>query len=238
MGLGLCLLMALDLAIIETFLLCRFTLQKCEACHLTALIPLDPSSLGPAMAALPPGTAAFVHAKIHLGLTNTEAARLAGYSQRSPHSLEVTASQIAHPRVQAALLEEGQKLMRSEGPKSIRTLVEIRDDKSATTADRAKAATELLNRSGFHAATQHNISVEVSLTDAQKDERILLLAKELGLVEGEARKLLIAPDKVIDAEFTEVTPAPELSAEEQARRARQRSSPRPAQHDAGGNTGT
>src|SRR5579872_2043027 len=113
------------------------------------LIPVDETSLGPAMMALTPAMRAFVIAKVALGMTSIDAAKAAGYSARSPHALGVVGSRLAHDdRIQAAILEEGQKLMRSEGPKSVHVLVAIRDDKQAAPKDRLKAATELLNRSG------------------------------------------------------------------------------------------
>src|SRR5262245_58404560 len=88
----------------------------------TPLIPIDESSLGPAMLALTPAQRGFVVAKVQHGMSNTDATQLAGYSARSPHALGVVGSRLAHDeRVQAALLEEGQKLMRAEGPRSIQT---------------------------------------------------------------------------------------------------------------------
>lgn len=169
-------------------------------------VQLSVEGLGPAMLALNPGMRAFVYAKVFRGLNNTQAAAAAGYAH-GRDSLKVRGYQLAHDdRVQAAILEEGQKLMRAEGPRSILTLVQIRDDKNADKKDRLKAAVELLNRSGFSAVTQHNIEVTHHLTDEQKDRRILELCRELGIEQSEARKMLIAPD-VVDAEFSEVEPA-------------------------------
>ncbi len=163
----------------------------------TPLIPIDEASLGPAMLALSPGMRAFVYAKVHLGLTNVEAGKLAGYSTRSPNSLEVHTSQLAHhPNVQAAILEEGQKLMRAEGARSIRTLVEIRDSATADNRDRIRCAVELLNRSGFHAVSESHHHEHVHMTEGEKDRRILALCAELGISEPEARKMLIAPTEM------------------------------------------
>jgi hypothetical protein len=99
--------------------------------------------------------------------------------------------------------------MAGEGPRSIRTLVAIRDDRSKEAKDRIKAAVELLNRGGLQAVSEHHLTVEHHMTDAQKDQRILALCNELGLPEAAARKMLIAPE-VLDAEFEEVPePTPE-----------------------------
>src|SRR5689334_19370884 len=114
------------------------------------LIVVPDEACGPAMAACSPPQRAFVICKVAFGCTNAEAARRAGYQSRD----RKTSYRVAHdPRVQAALLEEGLKLMRSEGPRSILTLVSIRDNKRNAVKDRLKAAAELLNRSGFHALT-------------------------------------------------------------------------------------
>jgi hypothetical protein len=173
------------------------------------------------MLALSPAMRAFVVGKVLYGQTNTDAARGAGYSARSPHALGVVGSRLAHDqRIQAAILEEGQKLMRTEGPKSVLTLVEIRDDKRAAAKDRLKAATELLDRSGFHAINEQHISVEHSLTDKQKDDRILALAAEIGISQEDANKLLIAPPRAnepIDAEFEVVAPLDPVAAERRER---------------------
>jgi hypothetical protein len=155
------------------------------------MIDTDETGLGPAMASLNPMQRAFVAAKVHTGADNSKAARAAGYSiehaKRSGYRL-------AHDdRVQAAILEEGRKLMRSEGARSIQTLVAIRDDKGADAKDRIKCAVELLNRSGFHAVSEHHLNVEHRLSETEQDRRILALAAELGLPETEAQKLLIAP---------------------------------------------
>src|ERR1700690_4435740 len=96
----------------------------------TPLIPVDEAGLGPAMLALSPAMRAFVVAKVTYGLNNTDAAERSGYSSHSPHALGVVGSRLAHDeRIQSAILEEGQKLMRSEWPKSVHTLVSLRDNK-------------------------------------------------------------------------------------------------------------
>jgi hypothetical protein len=95
--------------------------------------------------------------------------------------------------------------MAGEGPRSIHTLVTIRDDKSKEAKDRIKAAIELLNRGGLQAVSEHHLKVEHHMTDAQKDQRILALCGELGLPEADARRLLLQPE-VLDAEFEEVRP--------------------------------
>ena len=173
------------------------------------LIDIPDDGLGPSMLALNGAQRAFVTALVIHGLTQTAAAEAAGYSASSRHTLEVVGSKLAHREdIQAAILELGCKIMRTEGPKSIRFLAEVRDATWLETKDRVKAAVELLNRSGFVATTQHNVNVEHThhLSDSQKDARIIELCRELGVPETEARKMLIAPDQIIDAAFEEVEP--------------------------------
>jgi hypothetical protein len=177
---------------------------------LQPMIVVPEEACGPAMAAISPAQRAFVMAKVHFGCNNAEAARRAGYSRNQPADAKVTAYRLAHnDGVQAAIIEESRKLMAGEGPRSIRTLVAIRDDRSKEAKDRIKAAVELLNRGGLQAVSEHHLTVEHHMTDAQKDQRILALCNELGLPEAAARKMLIAPE-VLDAEFEEVPePTPE-----------------------------
>lgn len=181
------------------------------------LIVVPDDGCGPAMLALSPAQRAFVYARVHFGCTNTDAARRAGYSDSPGGGAKVTAYRLAHSEaVIAAMVEESRKVLVGQGPQSIKTLVDIRDDKAEDAKDRLKAAIELLNRGGLQAVSEHHVSVEHHhMTDAQKDQRILALAKELGLPDAEARKLLVSPE-VIDAEFEEV---PAAQTQEQAERA-------------------
>ncbi len=173
---------------------------------LVPMIVVPDEGCGPAMLSLSPAQRAFVVAKVHFGCKNAEAARRAGYSKNKPGDAKVTAYRLAHSdEVQAAIIEESRKVISSEGPRSIRTLVEIRDDRAKEPKDRIKAAIELLNRGGLNAVSEHHLTVEHQMTDAEKDRRILALCQELGLPDTAARKMLIAPD-AIDAEFTEVPP--------------------------------
>src|SRR5438552_474007 len=129
------------------------------------LVPLDDEGLGPAMRALNPRQRAFVVGKIN-GLNDNAAARAAGYVVAAPVGNHGYATHLAHHEgVQAAILEEARKLMRSHGPKSILCLVAIRDDTEAADKDRIKAATELLNRSGFHAVSEHHSTVTVAVSE-------------------------------------------------------------------------
>jgi hypothetical protein len=158
--------------------------------QLPAPTELDESTLGPAMSALNPQRRLFVIAKVHLGLNDQRAGKFAGYTAIT------TAWRVAHSEdVQLAIEEEGKKLLRSQGAASIRTVVEIRDDKRLDARDRLKAAIELMNRAGFHAISESHSVVEHKISESQMDKRILALAAELGMGEEEAKRMLIAPSE-------------------------------------------
>ena len=182
-------------------------------------IRVTEDGLGPAMLALSPAMRAFVFAKVFYGMNNARAAEAAGYSAPNRETAKVQGYRLAHDdRVQAAIAEESRKLMRAEGPRSIRTLIEIRDNGKNEAKDRLKAAVELLNRCGLNAVAESHLTVTHEMSEAQLDRRILEMARELGVPDEAARKMLIAPD-AIDAEFEDVTPAAPPTPEEIARQA-------------------
>jgi hypothetical protein len=114
------------------------------------------------------------------------AARAAGYAASSDDSLRVTAHQVLHsPRVQAALVECGFKLVKAESIASWKTVIAIARD--LTHRDCLKANIEVLNRAGFAIETVHHINVhkstpEMILVASEKViERIQELAMQVGL---------------------------------------------------------
>lgn len=177
-----------------------------------AIIPqirVPEDGLGPAMLALPQSMRAYVVARVFHGLNRSKAAKAAGYSADDPDVAKTQGYRLEHNEgIQAAIAEESRKLMRAEGPNSIRTLIEIRDNKKNEPKDRARAAIEILNRCGLGAVSESHVTVTHQMSEEQLDRRILELARELGLPEVEARKMLVAPDRVIEGEFEEVKPPP------------------------------
>ena len=169
----------------------------------------DPT-LGPAMRALPSDQMRdFVRLLVTGNYNGTEAAEIAGYSASSRNVLNAKASDLNRdPRIQAALREECLKVIATHGPKAIATLVEIASNPRAADRDRIKAATELLNRGGLSSVTKHDVSVTVSVTDAEKDREILALATELGLDQTATQKLLGYKPPPIDADFVEIIDPP------------------------------
>jgi hypothetical protein len=163
---------------------------------------IEDAESGPAMQALgSEQRRKFVLAKVFQAASDTEAARMAGYGRgNSQHAQRHAWTLMRDPKVQDAILEVGRCLMRSEGPKSIFTLVAIRDDPMQPATARVKCATELLARSGFVTTTAVNHEHTIHLTADQADAEILRLAAEVGLPPEEARKLLVKPEGAIELE--------------------------------------
>lgn len=166
----------------------------------------DDGELGPRMRALTERQRAFVMAVIEQpGITQGEAARLAGYSASSDVLLRKQGHFLAHDeRIIAAIHETAGQRMRAQSLMAANVLVELLGSENETIA--LKAAGMLLDRVGFGA--QQNININQHVTDNSGKaimERIRALAQKHGLDEA---KLLgkKAEPAVIEAEFAEVPP--------------------------------
>ena len=150
-------------------------------------------------------------ALVENGGNQTRAAITAGYSEEFAKSI---GSRLArNPKVTAAIKEMADQRVRSSAVNAMDVIIEIMRD--PTHKDRFKAAIEVANRSGLIVTTQHEVKVAHTVDDTQMVERIRQLATGLGL---DAKQLLgsvgVDLDKVIDAEFTEVTPPAKEEPEE------------------------
>ena len=164
-------------------------------------IPSD-FDCGPAMKKLNERQQAFVTAMLEFGGRNhTKAARAAGYDG-TDEVVRVTAHRLAHdPKIQEAILEEGQKRMTAGGFLAINTLLDICDDVTTEKKDRIKAATEILNRIGLHAKSEQKISV------THKDETSKEMIAEIKLI---AERLGVDPQKLLgNNAIIDVTPEDE-----------------------------
>lgn len=161
----------------------------------------DDTEYGPAMAALNDRQRRFVLAMLNIpGCSHARAAREAGYSDVKDGA-KVRGHYAAHsPKVQAALREEAGKRLNGLSVIAANVMMDIMIDEDAPLKDKLKAASAVLDRTGF--AASQNINVNKTITDqsgAAIMERIRALASKHGLDE---RKLLGGP--VVDAEFSEV----------------------------------
>lgn len=170
---------------------------------------MDHGQLGPAMRALNPQQRVFVYGLVELGGNATGAAAAAGYGQDSPtleqrrNAQRVRGYQLSHdPKVLAAIKEEAEKRLNSGALIAASALLEMVTD--PLSKFRYKAAVELLNRSGLIVETQHRVTVEHTGSDKEMIDRIKQLAGGLGI---DPVRLLGSAGVIIDADFTEVTPA-------------------------------
>jgi phage terminase small subunit len=156
------------------------------------------AKLGPAMAALTDKQRQFVLALIQTGCSQSKAAELAGYAG-GPDTWKAMGWRLAHDaRVQAAIHEEAQKLIRTTAVMAIGVIEGLASNTKVKPEVRLKAATELLNRSGLHAQTEHKVTVDRQMDDRELVRRIASLAREQGL---DPFKLLGSRGYIIDAEY-------------------------------------
>lgn len=163
---------------------------------------------GPAMAALTEKRRGFVMAMIEFpGISNAEAARRAGYSDKS-EGAKVVGFYLAHsPAIQEAIREEAGKRLNAASLTAAGVLLALLTDDGVEPKDRIKAAGMLLDRSGFGAAQTINVNKTVTdRTSTGMLDRIRALAAANGL---DPVKLLggnvAAP--VVEGEFSEVPDA-------------------------------
>lgn len=189
------------------------------------LVPLKPppsGDLGPAWNALTSDAhRTFVWCRVVLLMSQGTAARMAGSTATDGVNLRNVGSALdQRPDIKAAKEELVRGIGAAELPRVLGGLRQLaygsKDEKV-----RLAALRDLADRFGLAAVAQHHHTVEHTLTDAQKDRRILDLCRELGIAEAEARKMLIDPANVVDAEFSEIVPDP-VSPEDEARNARRR----------------
>jgi len=134
----------------------------------------------------------------------TEAARLAGYSEESASSLRVQASRLAHDeKVQAAIKEVALGTMSSEAVNLVGVLLQIAyGELPANAAEKMKAIAMIFNRTGLPETAQHFVKVEHNINTDDALERLYRFSKVLGVdpktvlgtmglevVEGEFREM-------------------------------------------------
>lgn len=174
----------------------------------TALVVIeDRTALGPAMKALPTDRQRlFVRALIQTGCNATQAAEAAGYKSERRQHLYDRGYELTHdPRVQAALLEEGQKQIRAGGIAGIHVVEGIMRDPTADARDRLKAAEMLWSRGGFHQVTEQHLQVSHQ-SDEEKRQEIRRFIAEFHLSPAVQKEMF---GDVLDVDFEEVPPAAE-----------------------------
>ena len=161
--------------------------------------------LGPAMAALTELERNLVRAHFdHPNWSQAQQAEIAGYQKgTAPNQLSVTGARaFGRERVIAALLEEGSKRLRSGGAIAISALVDM--VRNPQHKDHAKAVQMVLDRTGFHAMSEHKVTVDDKRPQTKQEliAKILEMAEARGLDQTAKMKLIgHDPTKAIDAEF-------------------------------------
>lgn len=155
------------------------------------------------MAALTPGRRAFVLAVLDQGDINYTKAYMQAFPAAGYQTANVDGPRLAHDeRVLEAFHEEAQRRIRSGVALASSVLVEIAGD--VTHKDRLKAVSMILNRAGLHELSEHKVTVERPTDEVEIKQRIVALAKELGLDPkvflGHNTAVPMLPP-VIDAEF-------------------------------------
>jgi len=169
---------------------------------MVALVRVPPEGkLGPAMLKLPPTHRAFVCALMELGPDPNfaRAALVAGYDHTDVKS---KATRLAHDQdIQAAIQEETIRRIGSHLPMATAVMIDLLTAAETGAELRFKVANRLLALGGINPVIEQKITVTHTLTEEEKVKRIEQLAKQLNL----DPKQLLGHNKVMDAEFVEVT---------------------------------
>lgn len=170
---------------------------------LAKIEPMDLDGYGPAMRALANDRMRrFVLIWVETGGTQHDVAKAAGYGteELTRNSLRVAGHNLYHREdVQAAILEQLQKVVRNAAPSALRVVTEIANNPQVQPRDRLSAAKLILERSGLSAITEHKVTVTKSPQEI--DNRLAALLAKAGLSEEAREKLL---GKVIDVVSEEV----------------------------------
>lgn len=161
-------------------------------------------SLGPAMRALNASQRRFAIAAAQYPLAKDwQIAKAAGYSDKSHGALRVAAHRLFHDeKVLAAIKECADKDIRGTAIMGVAIAKKIA--RMDGHRDQLKAALALIGLAGF--TVDQNININQNVTDNSGKalmERIRALAQKHGLDENRLLGVR-APDKVVDAEFSEV----------------------------------
>lgn len=168
------------------------------------LVRVDATEWGPAMQALNEKQRRFVLALYQVKPghgAQVRAAKLAGYKCTTPESWAAFASRLIHDqKVQAALREHDQKVLRASAPRALRALQGLVEDPGHR--DHARGIGMVLDRvhpveTRHFVRSEHEYVHRVVVDEETALRRIAEIAKRVGL---DPRK--IAP--TIDAEFTAI----------------------------------
>lgn len=172
----------------------------------------DEGELGPAMRALATDRMRhFVIAMHEHSMAGDEspmrAAQAAGYSGNT-FTLAVTGHRLSHDsRIQAAMLEEGQRRLGALIPVAANTLAQlIREGKPS---QKLRAIGMVMNRAGLPEKTEHKVVVTHQLTEEEQIARIHYLANLAGV----DATLLLGQAAVVELQQLDAETVPTVEAE-------------------------
>lgn len=162
----------------------------------TLLIPTKVEfEVGPALSALNERQRNFCIAYMSNGGKGAEAARVAGYSDKSEACRVRACELLQHPRVQAAMKELGDAAFVGMVPEALAAIRAIANNpQHVKQLDAAKYA---MTQAGYREVRE--INHNITITDEEKVERIKLLAARLG---RDPKEFL--GENAIDVEFEDI----------------------------------
>jgi hypothetical protein len=169
----------------------------------------DLEGYGPAMSACTPLQRRFVELfHDHPTWNAVQLAEAAGSKATTRESMRVTGQRLMHDdKVLAAMNEEACKRIKTGGMIGVAAVVKIALNESHK--DHLKAALALMDRTGFHALSEHKVTVDDKRPQSKREliEATKNVLSELGMSPADASKFLSAAtnEDIVEAEFTVVS---------------------------------
>lgn len=176
-----------------------------------ANLPDREAPWGPAMDVLTDRQRAFVVAYCeHPNFSHHQLAKIAGYAATNENVLRVCGHNLMHnEKIIAAINEEASSRLRGAGILGVSVMIAIASNPAHK--DQLKAATALADRTGFHAMSEHKVTVDDKRPQTKQEmiAAIVQLGREQGMSDADIKKW--TGGEIVDTDFVEV----EKSIEEQ-----------------------
>lgn len=181
----------------------------------------EDQAYGPAMAACSEMQRAFIEAYFeHPNYSGGQLAEIAGFSSgniNKSSQLRVTGHRLMHnEKVIAAINEETSKRLRGAGYIGVVGIVKVALNESHK--DHLKACAMLADRTGFHALSEHKVTVDDKRPQTKKEliDATKTVLAELGMSVEEANAFIkkSTGEDAVDAEFSVVEDEEEIHVED------------------------
>ena len=165
----------------------------------------DIPDFGPAMAVLTDKQRAFVQAYCeHPNYDNAPLVKEAGYGDSTLVSARVTGYRLMHnEKILAAINEEASKRLRGSGILGVSVMMQIAANPAHK--DHLKAATALADRTGFHALSEHKVTIDDKRPKSRKEmvQQMIAMGREQGMSNDQIK--VFGAGEIVDADFVEVS---------------------------------